>query len=161
MTTSSSHRLTSSPNRFDHALSPEHRDSLLALAHEADFPADTRLFNQGGHAGRFWVIRSGNVGMDVHVPGRQAAVVETVGPGELVGWSWLFRPYTWHFGAEAMTPVRTDEFDAAAVRALMDSDPVLTSAMWQWVGQVLAHRLVSARVRLLDLYAPHGSGTRI
>lgn len=27
-----------------------------------------------------------------------------------------------------------------------------------WVGDVLAHRLRSARTRLLDLYAPHGSG---
>ncbi|WP_371614052.1 Crp/Fnr family transcriptional regulator [Streptomyces sp. NBC_00454] len=161
MSTSSFHRLSSSPDVFSRALSPEHRASLLALAHEADFPAGTRLFNQGGHAGRFWVLRSGNVGMDVHVPGRQAAVVETVGPGELVGWSWLFRPYTWHFGAEAMTPVRTDEFDAAAVRALMDADPALTSAIWHWVGQVLAHRLISAEIRLLDLYAPHGSGSRI
>ncbi len=43
----------------------------------------------------------------------------------------------------------------------MDSDPVLASAMWQWVGQVLAHRLVSAHIRLLDLYAPHGSGSHI
>ncbi|WP_324605538.1 MULTISPECIES: cyclic nucleotide-binding domain-containing protein [unclassified Streptomyces] len=103
MSTSSPHRLTSSPNRFDHTLSPDQRGSLLALAHQADFPAGARLFNQGGHTSHFWVIRSGNVGMDVHVPGRQAAVVETVGPGELVGWSWLFRPYTWHFGAEAMT----------------------------------------------------------
>ncbi|MCX5409204.1 cyclic nucleotide-binding domain-containing protein [Streptomyces sp. NBC_00335] len=161
MSTTSSHRLTSSPSRFDHAFSPDQRDGLLALAHEADFPAGARMFDQGGHTGHFWVVRSGNVGMDVHVPGRQAAVVETVGPGELVGWSWLFRPYTWHFGAEAMTPVRTDEFDAAAVRELMDGDPALASAMWQWVGQVLAHRLVSALIRLLDLYAPHGSGSRI
>ncbi|MER5759843.1 cyclic nucleotide-binding domain-containing protein [Streptomyces sp. NPDC002082] len=161
MSTSSFHRLTSSPNVYSRAFSPEHRDSLSALAHEVDFPIGTRLFNQGGHAARFWVLRSGNVGMDVHVPGRQAAVVETVGPGELVGWSWLFPPYTWHFGAETMTPVRTDEFDAAAVRELMDADPALTSEMWQWVGQVLAHRLVSAQIRLLDLYAPHGSGSRI
>ena len=29
-----------------------------------------------------------------------------------------------------------------------------------WVGDVLAHRLRSARTRLLDLYAPHGGGLR-
>ncbi|WP_328296893.1 cyclic nucleotide-binding domain-containing protein [Streptomyces sp. NBC_00435] len=159
MSTSAIHRLTSSPDRFTRALSPEQRADLLALSHEANFPAGTRLFNQGGHAGRFWVVRSGSVGMDVHVPGRHAAVVETVGTGELVGWSWLFRPYTWHFGAEALTPVRTDEFDAAAVRALMETDPALATSMWHWVGQVLVHRLVSAQIRLLDLYAPHGSGS--
>ncbi|MEU3408408.1 cyclic nucleotide-binding domain-containing protein [Streptomyces sp. NPDC006670] len=159
MSTTSPTRLTSSPIRFDQVMTAEQRARLAHLAHEVNFPAGSRLFNEGGHADRFWVLRSGTVGMDVHVPGRQAAVVGTVGPGELVGWSWLFRPYTWHFGAEAMTPVRTDEFDAVGVRMMMDADPVLGSAMGHWVGQVLAHRLVSARIRLLDLYAPHGSGS--
>ncbi|MBZ9600244.1 regulator, partial [Streptomyces erythrochromogenes] len=87
------------------------------------------------------------------------AVVESLGPGELVGCSWLFRPYAWRLGAEAMTPVRAYEFDAGSVRMLMDSDPVFGSAVGHWVGQVLAHRLQATRTRLLDLYAPYGSGS--
>ncbi len=30
-----------------------------------------------------------------------------------------------------------------------------------WVGAVVAHRLRAARVRLLDLYAPYGSGHQV
>ncbi|MET3984487.1 hypothetical protein ABIC27_002360 [Streptomyces sp. PvR034] len=29
---------------------------------------------------------------DVHVPGRRAAVIESLGAGQLVGCSWLFKP---------------------------------------------------------------------
>ncbi|MEN8654261.1 cyclic nucleotide-binding domain-containing protein [Streptomyces sp. 21So2-11] len=152
---------TPSPTRFRAALPLEYRARLTALGREVNFPAGARLFNEGGHADRFWIMRSGSVGMDFHVPGRQAAVIETLGSGELVGWSWLFRPYIWHFGAEAMTPVRTHEFDAATVRIMMDADPAFGSAMGHWVGQVLAHRLVSARIRLLDLYAARGSGSGV
>ncbi|MFD9517031.1 hypothetical protein [Streptomyces sp. NPDC059979] len=94
----------------------------------------------------------------IHVPGRRAAVIETLGAGELVGCSWLFKPYTWRLGAEAMTPVRAYEFDALRVRALMEADCGFGSALGHWVGQVLAHRLQAARIRLLDLYAPYGSG---
>ncbi|MCC0094056.1 cyclic nucleotide-binding domain-containing protein [Streptomyces flavotricini] len=150
---------TPSPTRIATALSAEYRARLTGMAREVGFPVGTRLFNEGGHADRFWIVRSGTVGLDVHVPGRQAAVIETLGPGELVGWSWLFPPYTWHFGAEATSPVRAHEFDAAAVRSMMEADPRFGSAMDHWVGQVLARRLVAARVRLLDLYAPHGSGS--
>ncbi|AKL64457.1 MULTISPECIES: cyclic nucleotide-binding domain-containing protein [Streptomyces] len=152
---------TPSPIRITAALSAEHRTRLMSVAHEVNFVEGTRIFSEGGPADRFWIVRTGTVTLDVKVPGTKSAVIESLGPGELVGWSWLFRPYTWHFGAEAMTPVRTHEFDAAAVRMMMDADPAFGSAIGHWVGQVLAHRLLSARIRLLDLYAPHGSGSTL
>lgn len=99
------------------ALPTEHRDRLLRLAREVSFDAGTRLFEEGRHADHFWIIRTGTVALDLHVPGRRPAVIESIGRGELVGWSWHFPPFTWHLGAEAMSPVRAWEFDAVAVRA--------------------------------------------
>ncbi|WP_406346736.1 Crp/Fnr family transcriptional regulator [Streptomyces sp. NBC_00648] len=142
------------------ALPAEHRNRLMRTAREVSFPTGTRLFEEGRKADRFWVVRSGSVALDMHVPGRGSATIEDLGPGELVGWSWLFPPYLWHFGAAATTPVRAYEFDALAIRLMCDDDPKLAVAVAQWVGQVLAHRLTQARIRLLDLYAPHGSGPR-
>ncbi|MFJ3581985.1 Crp/Fnr family transcriptional regulator [Streptomyces sp. NPDC090127] len=148
----------SNPPRLAAALSPEHRDRLMGTGHAVDFPEGTRIFEEGGYADRFWIVRTGTVTLDVRVPGKRPAVVDSVNAGELLGWSWLFEPFRWHFGGEAMTRVRADEFDSAAVRMLMDADPRFGSALDHFVGRLLAHRLVSARVRLLDLYAPHGSG---
>ena len=143
------------------ALPTEHRHRLMRFAREVSFPQGTRLFEEGGKADRFWIIRTGTVALDMHVPGRRAAVIETLGHNELIGWSWLFAPHTWHLGAEATTPVRAYEFDAAAVRALCHDDPVLGLAVAEWVGGVVARRLRSARTRLLDLYGPYGSGSRL
>ncbi|WP_073951330.1 Crp/Fnr family transcriptional regulator [Streptomyces kebangsaanensis] len=140
------------------ALPAEHRARLMSLAHEVSFDADTRLFEEGRHADRFWIIKTGTVALDLHVPGRRAAVIESLGHGELVGWSWHFPPYVWQLGAEAASPVRAYEFDADAVRKLCDEDPEFGRAVAVWVGKVVAHRLQSARIRLLDLYAPYGSG---
>ncbi|MFJ6939665.1 Crp/Fnr family transcriptional regulator [Streptomyces sp. NPDC101118] len=150
---------TPSPIRINAALPADFRARLMGAAREVNFDEGARLFREGGRADRFWIVRTGAVTLDVHVPGRRAAVIESLGPGELVGCSWLFRPYTWRLGAEAATPVRAYEFDAAAVRRLMDADTAFGSALGHWVGQVLAHRLQAARVRLLDLYAPYGSGS--
>ncbi|MFG2477421.1 cyclic nucleotide-binding domain-containing protein [Streptomyces fagopyri] len=141
------------------ALPAEHRQRLMRVAREVSFPQGARLFEEGGHADRFWIVRTGTVDLDMRVPGRRAAVIESLRHNELVGWSWLFAPHAYHLGAEATTPVRAYEFDATAVRALCHDDPALGLAVAEWVGGILAHRLRSARTRLLDLYAPHGSGS--
>ncbi|MFJ6707984.1 MULTISPECIES: cyclic nucleotide-binding domain-containing protein [unclassified Streptomyces] len=143
------------------ALPAGHRERLMRAACEVSFPQGARLFEEGGRADRFWIVRTGTVDLDMHVPGRRAAVIETLRHNELVGWSWLFSPHVWHLGAEATTPVRAYEFDALAVRMMCADDPALGSAVARWVGDVLAHRLCSARTRLLDLYAPYGAGTRV
>ncbi|MFC4505261.1 MULTISPECIES: Crp/Fnr family transcriptional regulator [Streptomyces] len=151
---------TSTPSML-RSLSAAHRERLMRLAREVSIPQGTRLFDEGGRADRFWIIRTGRVDLDMHVPGRRAAVVESLCHNELVGWSWLFPPHAWQMGAEAMTPLRAYEFDATAVRSMCQDDPALGNDVSQWVGQVLAHRLRSARTRLLDLYAPYGAGSLI
>ncbi|WP_318217001.1 cyclic nucleotide-binding domain-containing protein [Streptomyces sp. SCL15-6] len=140
------------------ALTREHRARLLPLAREVSFATDERIFEEGGQADRFWIIHTGTVALDVRVPGRPAAVIETVGAGELLGWSWLVPPRHWHLGAQAASPVRAYEFDAAAVRELCGKDPELDHALLTYVAGVIAGRLRSARVRLLGLDAPHGAG---
>ncbi|MGP3948976.1 cyclic nucleotide-binding domain-containing protein [Streptomyces sp. 7N604] len=140
------------------ALPEDHRDQLMALAREVSFPMGARIFHEGGKADRFWIIHTGTVALDLHVPGRRAAVVETIGAGELLGWSWLIPPGRWHLGAEATSPVRALEFDAEAVRGLCQEAPVLDHALCTYVATVIANRLMAARTRLLDLYGPYGSG---
>ncbi|WP_308288956.1 cyclic nucleotide-binding domain-containing protein [Streptomyces humicola] len=119
-----------------------------------------RIFEEHDRADRFWVLRSGRVALDMHVPGRRAADVEVLGSGYLLGWSWLFPPHVWHLGARALTEVAADEFDANAVRALCTEDPELGQAVALGVAAVIGRRLMAARTRLLDLYAPYCSGTR-
>ncbi|MFE1288497.1 Crp/Fnr family transcriptional regulator [Streptomyces sp. NPDC058751] len=150
---------TSTTSTMLRALPAQHREQLLRVAREVSFAEGTRLFEEGRHADRFWIIRTGTVALDTRVPGCRPAVIELLGHNELVGWSWLFAPHTWHLGAEATSPVRAYEFDAEEVRDLCRTDPALGMAVTRWAGEIVAHRLQSARTRLLDLYAPHGSGS--
>ncbi|MFD1310294.1 cyclic nucleotide-binding domain-containing protein [Streptomyces kaempferi] len=139
-------------------MTKEHREQLMSHAREVSFPAGARIFNEGGTAERFWIIHTGTVTLDLQVPGRQAAVIETLGAGRLLGWSWLVPPHHWHLGAKASSPVRAYEFDAAAVREMCAKDPELDHELCMYVSGVLARRLRSSRMRLLDLYAPYGAG---
>lgn len=141
------------------ALPAEHRQRLMRVAREVAFAQGERLFEEGSRADRFWIVRTGTVDLDMRVPGRRPAVIESLRHNELVGWSWLFTPHVWHLGAEATTPVRAYEFDAKAVRRMCEEDPEMGRAVGLWVGEVLTHRLQAARTRLLDLYAPYGAGS--
>ena len=143
--------------RMNQALPAGNRERLLRVGREIDWRQDTRLFEEGGHADRFWIIRGGTAALDMHVPGHRPPVVETLGVGDLLGWSWLYEPFVWQLGAVAVTPLRTYEFDAVAVRLMCLDDPEFGRAVEHWVGRVLAHRLNAARARMVDLYGIHES----
>jgi CRP-like cAMP-binding protein len=140
------------------ALTKEHHERLMSVAREVSFATGERIFNEGGKADSFWIIHTGTVALDLHVPGRQAPVIDTLGPGRLLGWSSLVPPHHWHLGAEAAGPVRAYEFDAATVREMCRQDPGLEHELCTYVAGLIARRLRSTRMRLLDLYAPHGAG---
>lgn len=146
----------SAPPRVLHALSPEHRALLLSVAREVVFAEDTRIFDAGGVADRFWVLRSGTVSLFQQVVAERRISVATLGPGDLLGWSWLFPPHRWDFGAEAFSPVRAYEFDASTVAALGERNAALELALTRTVGTILAHRLEVTRTALIERYARPG-----
>ena len=138
---------------FLHRMSHDHLAMLAGAASDVVFPARYRLFEDGGNASRCWLIQSGQVVLDLQVPGQGRVQIETIGLGELVGWSWLFPPYKWAFGAVAVQPVRAFEFDARKVRALCEADPVFGYELTRRVARVIAHRLQATRVRLITVSA--------
>ena len=129
---------------------------LTALSEDAiteTFTAGQRLFDEGGIADRFWLIEQGNIALDMRIPGRGDQIVETLGPGTVLGWSWLHPPYRWHFGAMARVATTTIAFDAASVRRRCDADPAFGYAALCSFTPVITERLQATRLRLLDLYA--------
>ena len=83
-------------------------------------------------------------------PREGPVVIETIGMGELLGWSWLFPPFKWAFGAVAATVVEAFEFDAPAVREACLADPALGYELNQRITRVLAKRLQATRIRLIS-----------
>ena len=132
-------------------------DDLALLAEAATVtwvPAGCRMFEEDGYARGFWLIRAGQVSVDLHVPGRGRVIVETLGRGEVLGWSWLFPPHEWQFGAVAVQPVEAFELNGAAVRARCDEHPELGLELTRRFSVVLTDRLKATRRRLADQAHP-------
>jgi CRP-like cAMP-binding protein len=141
-----------SAHPFLDGLEPRWLEMLSHRARRSVRHPGHRLFREGGVADRFWLIRGGRMALDVNVPGRGDVVVETLGPDTVVGWSWLFPPYRWHFGAVAVEETLTIEFDGPRVRALCDQEPALGYALSLRFMAVMLDRLQNTRIRLLDVY---------
>ena len=133
-------------------LSPGEREVVLRTAREVTYDDGARLFDEGGRADRCWLIRQGRVALDTTIPGQGRVVLQTLGPGDLLGWSWLVPPYRWHFGARAVGIVQATELDAERLRSLADRDPRLGYALARQLLVIVLDRLQSTRARLLDLY---------
>ncbi len=141
---------------FLQGLSPRHLDKLSYWSKRTVFHAGARLFEEGGRADRFWLIKEGHVALDTQLPGHGTVVVETLGPGAVLGWSWLFPPYRWHFGASALETTLATELDGPGVRELCERDPELGFQLVSRFLGVVVERLQATRLRLLN-YATEAS----
>ncbi len=137
---------------FVRGMAEEHIARLSEVTRYISVPARCRLFEEGGTADRFWLIEAGQVALDLHVPGHGPIIIETVGRGDVIGWSWLFPPYQWQLGAATMQPTQAFELDGRAVRGLLAADPVLGRELTSRFIAVVVHRLQATRIRLLDVY---------
>jgi CRP-like cAMP-binding protein len=135
---------------FLRGVRPGHLARLVPAASDVRMPAGERIFEEGGYAAKFWLIRSGAVALGLDMPGRGLVVVQTLGRGEVLGWSWLFPPYRWSFGAVTTEPAEAFEFDGPAVRAAFDEDTCLGYEMTRRFVEVVGRRLAATRFRLLQ-----------
>ncbi len=133
-------------------LSPVHLELIAGCAVNEHFSAGAQLFRAGTPADRFFLIRAGTVALEVDAPGRGALVIETLGRGDVIGWSWLFEPYLWQFDGRASEPVRVVAFDGACLRDKCEADHELGyQLMRRFAGSVI-ERLQATRLQLLDVY---------
>jgi CRP-like cAMP-binding protein len=136
---------------FD-GLAPEALELIAGCGANVRFRPDEMLFRAGDDANTFFVLRRGDVALETFVPARGPVTIETLGPGEVVGWSWLFPPYHWHFDARALSLVRATVFDATCLREKCEADSRLGYELMSRFAQVVIERLQWTRLRLLDVY---------
>jgi CRP-like cAMP-binding protein len=126
---------------FVAGLSKSSLDRLSAYAHRGVFRPGQQLFVEGGAADRFWLLGDGEVELSLTVGGR-AVFIDRLGDGDVLGWSWLFPPYRWHFDAVAVRQTSVIECDGPGVRRLCEVD--------REVGYELTHRFLDIVVRRLQ-----------
>ncbi len=142
--------ITESPVFAD--LAPAHLELIAGCAKNAGFDAGDRLFKEGDEANSFYLVRHGLIALEQYVPNRGMLTVETIGPGEIAGWSWLVPPYRWQLSARAVEPTRAIELDGACLRGKCDDEPELGYLLLSRISSALVTVITAARLQLADVY---------
>lgn len=133
-------------------LNEHQREQLQACAGERAFTEGEYLLRQGDEADAFYLIIKGRV--EIKTPATEVAMapIETLGAGDSLGWSWFIPPYRWHFDAVAREAVWAIRMDAKCLRELMESDYQVGYNILSELVRVMAHRIESSRLRIVDIY---------
>ncbi|HEY8650134.1 MAG TPA: cyclic nucleotide-binding domain-containing protein [Chthoniobacterales bacterium] len=127
-----------------------HHIRLLAdCAMRSQFAAEQVIFEKGETANRFYLIERGRVVLESSTLG-EVVRIDEVGAGDLLGWSWIFPPYVWHFDARAIEPTTAIFLYGTILREYCENDPALGYELFKRMSEVMMHRLQAARVKLSE-----------
>ncbi len=128
---------------------------VCGCAKNVRFEAGQHLFHEGEPADQFYLLRHGRVALQLMAPGRGAVTFETLGPGEIVGVSWLIPPYRRTYDAKALELVRAISMDANCLRQKSEANHDLGYDLMKRFMPVLIQRLQATQLQILDLYGSH------
>jgi len=129
-----------------------HQHRILSdCAMQAHFNPNELIFGEGEPADRFYLIRNGTVALEAYVKDKGNTLIEKIGPGDVLGWSWLFPPYFWHFSARALEPTDALFIYAKPLREECESDHDLGYELMKRISEVIMRRLQATRKKALGL----------
>lgn len=137
---------------FLQGMSDAHLASLAGCARQTTFAPGQFLCREEEPANTFFLIQSGRIAIEIHAPKRGTIRVQTIGPGEVVGWSWVIPPHQWQFDARVVDEVQALALDADCLRGKCMQDHELGYHLLQRLVAVIAQRLSATRLQLLDVY---------
>ena len=113
---------------------------------------DEMLFAEGERAEAFYVVDRGRIRLELSTPGRPTTIVQTIGPGDLVGLSWFSPNGKWSWDARAVIDTELHRFDADEVQRACNQDETLRADVAGCVANEAIRRLHAARLQLIDLF---------
>jgi len=137
---------------FFHEFPEAQMKLIISCAKNVEFPEGHFIVLEGDSANEFYFIRKGAVSIELNIPERGPTNMQTVGEGEILGWSWVSPPYRWHFNARALKRTKALVFDANCLRAKCEENHDLGYEMLKRFANLITARLDATRLQLLDIY---------
>lgn len=137
---------------FLHGFDPSFVDEIARHAREQEFPTDALIAREGTPAETLYLVLEGKVALEVVAADHPQLTVQTIGPGEVIGWSWLVPPHRWRFDARALKRSRLVVLDGERLRRVLGRKPEWGYQFLIRFLPVLAERLANTQIQLLDLH---------
>ena len=129
---------------------------LAQHASEQRFEKGETVFRHGEPASRFFLLRDGHVTIEIPAVVGPRLEVQHLGPGCVLGWSWLIPPYRWSFQARADEPSDVLAFDGKAILERCEEEPRFGYELMKRFSGLMSERLQASRSRLMEEWNPPG-----
>jgi CRP-like cAMP-binding protein len=130
---------------FVRGLLPEYIQRIAQLAQLQECPAERILFREGEACSFVYLVLRGSVALEMTVSGRGTVLDQTVGPGDLLGWSPLLRLGPMTATARTLSRCRLAALDAAQLLTLGEHEPRFGIELLRRTATAVARRLIAAR----------------
>ena len=128
-----------------------HLALLTDCAIAAHFEKGQTILRKGEFAKGFYLIESGEVLLESGEESGEPVVVDTIGPGDSLGWSWMFPPYVWRFTACAVEHIDAIFFYGTTLREYCEKDHSLGYELLKRTSRVMLRQLQATRYRMLSI----------
>ena len=128
---------------------------FCASASHASYSAGQMIYREGDEANQFLLIRQGKVAVELFSAQRGVLVIQTMGGGEILGWSWLFPPYRRRFDARALQDTAAFAWDGILLRQAAEANHRLGYELLKRFSKIVVERLQATRLQLLNVYGKH------
>jgi CRP/FNR family transcriptional regulator, cyclic AMP receptor protein len=131
------------------------RHILADCSMHASFDPGTMVVETGEPANCFYLIVSGKIALET-LGTSSPQRVQYIGAGDVLGWSWLFPPYCWHFNAIAQEPTETVFFYGSRLLQECDRNHDFGYELFKRMSQILISRLHPTREKWIEIaqFAP-------
>jgi len=134
---------------FLKGLNPDYLAFIAKHAAEVNFEKNHYILLEGREAKEFYLIQRGEVVLRAFISANRGFIdIETLGAGEILGWSWLIPPYHWHFSALVTQPVQAIAIDGVQLRQKCTEDHHFSHEIHRRLAQVVGKRLRRTRKQL-------------
>jgi CRP/FNR family cyclic AMP-dependent transcriptional regulator len=129
---------------FCKGMAKEDLRRLVAVGEVKSYPAGTYLFREGLHSDHVYLLGEGRAALEMSLPEVGVVRMQTVGPGELLGWSPLLGLDYMTASAVTLEPCRVLALDAKRILALVDENPRFGVDLMQCLARTVVRRLRAA-----------------
>ena len=140
---------------FFKGLKPEFLQTIARCASAAFYDGGQVIYREGDPADQFFVILEGKVSIEIFSVRRGPLSIQTVGSGDVLGWSWFFPPHRRRFDARAVKPARAVALDGKCLRERAARDHRLGYELLKRFSVVVVDRLAAMTLRVADMYGRH------
>jgi CRP-like cAMP-binding protein len=133
--------------------SPRVREKLFGLAESFQFKGGEVIFREGAPSLYLYIIKTGRVAVELHVPSKGRRTIDTAGAGDVFDWSSVVEPRLATASARAVEDTEVLGLKGGALMDACREDCELGFELYRAITEVIAARLIATRLQCLDVFS--------